>query len=318
MALTHNQIQLIRCVAKNNLRGAKEYAYACCMEDTTQKNKGWVTQLLRELEQAQKNEQELPANLKGLLEVYDYTSFNEDIYYVSPQCRQVLDTIYTTSIVCNKFKEKKIPYLNTTLLSGISGVGKTQLVKYVAYKLEKPLYIVKFSSLIDSYLGGTSNKLSQIFDYIRGNDCILFIDELDAIGTARGGNSNDNKEMGRVVITLLQEFDRLNNDCIVVGATNLPDTIDKALMRRFNNHYEITELTKEQGVVLVHKLLDYVDDFISWNEDKREVITRTILMETLVQASIVRIFFDFIKGECIREAIQQGEVADWYKEMKQR
>lgn len=75
--------------------------------------------------------------------------------------------------------EYGIPYLNSTLISGIPGTGKTEFAKYVAYRLDLPYAYLNFSYLIDSYLGKTAQNLRKVFDYCKGQKCVLMLDEVD-------------------------------------------------------------------------------------------------------------------------------------------
>ena len=95
------------------------------------------------------------------------------------------------------------------LLYGPPGVGKSETAKYVAARLEVPLYTVRTDSLVSSYLGSTSKNLRSVFDFVSAEPCVLFLDELDAIAKQRD-DSQELGELKRVVISLLQNIDKLN------------------------------------------------------------------------------------------------------------
>ena len=95
-----------------------------------------------------------------------------------------------------------------------------------------PLVIVRYESIIGSYLGETSTRLSKLFDYVRGRHCILFLDEFDTLGKERG-DERETGEIKRVVSTLLLQVDAIPTHVVVVAATNHPETLDRAVWRRF-------------------------------------------------------------------------------------
>ena len=146
-----------------------------------------------------------------------------------------------------------IKYLNTTLLYGESGTGKTTFGKYVAYKLDLPFAYLNFSHCISSLLGETSKNIEKVFDYVSKQKCVFMIDEMDAIGIKRG--KEDLGEMARVTIGLMQSLDLLQNDIVLIGATNRKDMIDEALLRRFSTHHEVKVLNKYETTFLIESFL---------------------------------------------------------------
>lgn len=156
-----------------------------------------------------------------------------------------------------KLKQLGIRYLNTTLLYGETGTGKTTFGKYVAYKLGLPFAYLNFSQCITSLLGGTSKNIDKVFEYVSKQKCVLMLDEIDAIGIKRG--KEDLGEMSRVVISLMQSFDLLDNEIIVIGATNRKDMIDEALIRRFSIIHEVKTLNPEEVQILITNYLKDVN-----------------------------------------------------------
>lgn len=118
------------------------------------------------------------------------------------------------------------------LLYGLPGTGKTQTARWIAAELELPLVTVRCDTLISSLLGQTSKNLRRVFDYVEQRPCILFLDEFDALASARG-NERDIGELQRVVIALLQNIDALSDNTIVLAASNHERLLDPAVWRRF-------------------------------------------------------------------------------------
>jgi ATP-dependent 26S proteasome regulatory subunit len=118
------------------------------------------------------------------------------------------------------------------LLYGLPGTGKTQTARWIAAELELPLLTVRCDTLISSLLGQTSKNLRRVFDYVEQRPCVLFLDEFDALASARG-NERDVGELQRVVIALLQNIDALSENTIVLAASNHERLLDPAVWRRF-------------------------------------------------------------------------------------
>ena len=157
--------------------------------------------------------------------------------------------------------KRKIHYLNSVLLYGPSGTGKTTFGQYLAYKMGIPFLYINFSQLIDSHMGSTSQNISNVFGWARDNKCVFLLDEIDTISIRRNGQDAGGVggEMSRITVTLMQEFDKLSNDHIVIGATNRIDMMDEALLRRFSKKHEVQILTIPEKIQMVTKFLDDVD-----------------------------------------------------------
>jgi len=97
-----------------------------------------------------------------------------------------------------------------------------------------PLFVIRLDSLITRYMGETAAKLRLVFEEIGRRRAVYLFDEFDALGAHRGA-SNDVAEMRRVLNSFLQFMEEPNaTDSVVVGATNYPDLLDRALLRRFD------------------------------------------------------------------------------------
>ncbi|MCM1194146.1 MAG: ATP-binding protein, partial [Acetatifactor muris] len=177
MGLTGNQQQLIKAVSDSNMQLARKCAIACVVEDTTQKNKWFCDKYKQILESSGSNMIELPYDLKSILCVEDVSnSFQAGRYYLSEREKAVFENIMRMRKVNDRLMEMGIPYINSTLLYGESGTGKTTFGRYVAYKSGLPFCYLNFSNLVDSYMGSTSKNISKAFDYAISNPCVFMLD----------------------------------------------------------------------------------------------------------------------------------------------
>lgn len=159
-----------------------------------------------------------------------------------------------------------IPVSNKILLHGPSGCGKTLSAYVLAGELNRPLIIVNLGTIISSKLGETSKNLTQIFKSADKEKAIVL---LDSLGKIRDYDQ-DHGEMKRVVNTILQLFDFVSQDTIIIAATNQIQMIDEALIRRFDLSIKIDLPNSEQ----IHDLIQYTikDRFVFDNEQNKESI----------------------------------------------
>lgn len=117
-----------------------------------------------------------------------------------------------------------------------------------------PFFVVRYDSLIGSYLGETNTRLRKLFDYIRTQPCVLFFDEFDAIGKERG-DTHETGEIKRVVSFLLMQLDQLPSYVIVVAATNHAELLDRAVWRRFQLRLGFPEPDPSMLAAYVERLI---------------------------------------------------------------
>jgi AAA+ superfamily predicted ATPase len=134
---------------------------------------------------------------------------------------------------------------NRILLVGSPGNGKTSLAEAIATELMVPLIVIRYETLIGSYLGETANRLKQIIDYAKTQRCVLFLDEFETVGKERG-DTHETGEIKRVVSSLLLQLDDLPDYVVVIAASNHPELLDKAVWRRFQLRIELPLPTREQ------------------------------------------------------------------------
>lgn len=153
----------------------------------------------------------------------------------------------------------KIP--KGVLLVGPPGTGKTLLAKAVAGEANVPFFSMSGSDFVEMFVGVGASRVRDLFEEAKKKaPCIIFIDEIDAVGRARGraGLSNANDERENTLNQLLTEMDGFSSgtNVIVLAATNRADVLDKALLRagRFDRqiHVELPDLEERKAIFEVH------------------------------------------------------------------
>lgn len=133
----------------------------------------------------------------------------------------------------NELHHYGLPVNNKILLQGNSGCGKTMTAKAIAQALDKNILILNLSNIVCSKIGETSQNIKLVFEKAGREKAVLFLDEFDQIGKARGNDDKDVGEMRRLVNTLIQLIDYYPENALLLCATNHPEIIDTALLRRF-------------------------------------------------------------------------------------
>lgn len=143
------------------------------------------------------------------------------------------------------------------LFYGAPGTGKTESAFQIARLLERDILSVHLEQLIDSRLGETSKNVTRLFDEINHlmySKVIIIFDELDALVLNRS-SANDLREMSRVTSTFLRELDTLSDQIAVIATTNLFESFDKALSRRFDAIVSFDRYSKEDLIEIADAML---------------------------------------------------------------
>lgn len=169
-----------------------------------------------------------------------------------------------------KYSEVGASMPKGVLLLGPPGTGKTMLAKAVAGEANVPFFSISGSEFVEMFVGMGASKVRDLFSQAKEKSpCIVFIDEIDAIGKKRDNQLSTNDEREQTLNQLLTEMDGFggNNGVIILAATNRPESLDPALTRpgRFDRRVpvELPDLKGREDILRVHakkiKLADNVD-----------------------------------------------------------
>lgn len=170
------------------------------------------------------------------------------------------------------------------LFVGPPGSGKTMTAEAVAHALRLPLFVIRLDALITRFMGETASKLRMVFDQVNTRRGVYLFDEFDAVGSRRD-STNDVAEMRRVLNSFLQFMEETNStDSVVVAATNYPELLDKALLRRFDVVLEFKTPSDEQIKKLISaSVRPMKHPRLAWK--KLVEAARTLSQAEIVQAS---------------------------------
>ncbi|RXM50411.1 MULTISPECIES: AAA family ATPase [unclassified Chryseobacterium] len=171
-------------------------------------------------------------NLYNLI-IQDKEQVSLNDVFLNKNNRDQLVQLIKEHTYSKELQEYGLPVNHKILLQGSSGCGKTMTAKAIANALGKNIIILNLSNIVSSRIGETSQNIKMIFDKAARERSVLFLDELDQIGKARGSDDKDVGEMRRLVNTLLQLIDYYPENALLLCATNHPEIIDTALLRRF-------------------------------------------------------------------------------------
>ncbi len=162
-----------------------------------------------------------------------------------------------------------------------------------------PLYFVRYDALISQRPGETSKRLNEAFEFCKTHRCIMFFDEIDAIGKERA-DPNETAEMKRVVSTLLVQLDDVPPHVICMGATNHAGLLDRAFLRRF----DLRIILPDPSVTEYAEYLKMA--FNKWNLKPRRnlrVLAISLQVENFAEAEI------FV-SDCVRTWVKNDKVMD--------
>ena len=175
-----------------------------------------------------------------------------------------------------KYREIGASMPKGILLVGPPGTGKTMLAKAVAGESNVPFFSMSGSEFVEMFVGMGASKVRDLFKQAKEKaPCIVFIDEIDAIGQKRDGRVGGNDEREQTLNQLLTEMDGFesNNGVIILAATNRPESLDPALTRpgRFDRRVpvELPDLKGREEILKVHAKKVKLDESVDFNKIAR-------------------------------------------------
>ena len=176
----------------------------------------------------------------------------------------------------SKYREIGATMPKGILLVGPPGTGKTMLAKAVAGEANVPFFSMSGSEFVEMFVGMGASKVRDLFKQAKEKaPCIVFIDEIDAIGKKRDGQLGGNDEREQTLNQLLTEMDGFeeNTGVIILAATNRPESLDPALTRpgRFDRRIpvELPDLKGREDILKVHTKKIKVAQEVDWNKIAR-------------------------------------------------
>lgn len=182
------------------------------------------------------------------------------------------------------------------LFTGAPGCGKTMSAHMLASELSMPLFIIRLDGLISRYMGDSIAKLRLIFDAMHDFRAVYLFDEFDSIGTTRTAG-NEVGEIKRVLNSFLLQIDKDESHSLIIAATNMPQALDAALFRRFDDIVQFPLPTYED----ISQLLEL--------ELKSLGFSFNINNEEIARAALGLSFADIhrICGDIVKDALVYGE-----------
>lgn len=212
----------------------------------------------------------------------------------------------------NKLQKHGLSHRRKILLTGPPGTGKTMTASVISKELGLPFYVVLMDKMVTKYMGETSAKLRQIFDFIQENMGVYLFDEFDAIGAERN-RDNEVGEMRRVLNSYLQFIEKDESDSFIIAATNNISLLDQALFRRFDDVLLYKLPKKEEIELLVkNKLAGFKLNFQIKNIPFKN-------FEGLSHSEISQACDDAIKETILadKKSIRKGIILDMLKNRKE-
>ncbi len=214
-----------------------------------------------------------------------------------------------------RYKEIGASMPKGILLVGPPGTGKTMLAKAVAGEANVPFFSMSGSEFVEMFVGMGASKVRDLFQQAKEKaPCIVFIDEIDAIGKKRDGQIGGNDEREQTLNQLLTEMDGFedNTGVIILAATNRPESLDPALLRpgRFDRRVpvELPDLKGREDILKVHAKKIKVGDNVDYNKVARMAsgASGAELANIVIEAALraVRDNRKFVTQEDLEESIE--------------
>jgi SpoVK/Ycf46/Vps4 family AAA+-type ATPase len=317
----------IKSLIKSFSENDEDRFYATAMQiaaaEARKGNEILAFELKKLIDNAKVNKRSTQAILKTLPVNAAQKELTDLLELVHPKERMkdmILDVNLKKSIIRTLDEQKKLELLrqhNYTprkklLFIGPPGCGKTMSAKVIASELGLPLFIIRLDGLISRYMGESISKLRLIFDAMHQFRAVYLFDEFDSIGTTRS-QTNDVGEIKRVLNTFLLQIEKDDSNSLVIAATNLPEVLDKALFRRFDDIISFSLPSKEELLKLYK--LELSDFSLSNRFDLKKIAQESI---GLSFADVHRICQDIEKDLLVygTEEISQERLINYIQHRK--
>lgn len=257
MAQADTLVTLVKAASSDDHQTFRQSAEALIQEERSKGHRILADRLTKALQATPTQSSLLQTNLQTSRQLSSNGSVIKDLFFeITPE--RSLNSLILADGISEQLDElveeqHRIELLHANglsprhriLLAGPPGNGKTTIAEALAFELMVPLIVVRYESLIGSYLGETSGRLKALLDYARTQRCLLFFDEFETLGKERG-DTHETGEIKRVVSSLLLQLDDLPDYVVVVAASNHPELLDRAVWRRFQIRLELPAPTRSQ------------------------------------------------------------------------
>lgn len=180
----------------------------------------------------------LPVDTKSRLPLVEESAWPSSPVFLNDQNNGIFRDFISDVQHVDALASKGLSTRLGMILSGPPGTGKSLLAGHIAQQLCRPFYIIRLDAVISSLLGDTAKNIRSVFDFVPMKDAVLFLDEMDALAKLRD-DQHELGELKRVVNTVIQSLDALDQHAVVIAATNHAHLLDPAIWRRFPYKIEL-------------------------------------------------------------------------------
>lgn len=237
--------------------------------------------------------------IQDLIELVPHT-YNLNDMVLEFSVKDTLERIIKEQRKFNELRQYNLMPRRKLLLTGPPGCGKTMTAEALASELAIPLFSIRLDGLISRYMGETISKLKQIFNFMNTKRGVYLFDEFDSIGSHRS-YGNDVGEIKRVLNSFLLFIEKDRSNSLIIAATNMQESLDKALFRRFDDIIEYPLPGIEEITALLKRNL------------KRQKGISTKQIEKLAKKAVGLSFADITRAcdEAVKEMIvnEQKEIS---------